>query len=117
MKVRFGNFLDALNHHNTLSKKTLEYSEKVNKLRKEADEIILQIWNEVEKTHSTHPEDSRKGSVKRMVLFTSTEKTRLKRTIFRRLWNRQCNNYNPGKLSVSGFSFLSSMLPALTWQV
>jgi hypothetical protein len=61
VKVRFGNFLDALSHHNTLSKKTLEYSEKVGNLRKEADEIILQIWNEVEKTHSTHPEDSRKG--------------------------------------------------------
>jgi hypothetical protein len=60
VKVRFGNFLDALNHHNTLSKKTLEYSEKVNTLRKEADEIILQIWNEVEKTYSSHPEDSRK---------------------------------------------------------
>jgi hypothetical protein len=60
VKVRFGNFLDALNHHNTLSKKTLEYSEKVITLRKEADEIILQIWNEVEKTYSSHPEDSRK---------------------------------------------------------
>jgi hypothetical protein len=60
VKVRFGNFLDALNHHNTLSKKTLEHAERVNKLRKEADEIILQIWNEVEKTHSTLPEDSRK---------------------------------------------------------
>jgi hypothetical protein len=61
VKVRFGNFLDALNHHNTLLKKTLEYSQKVANLRKEADEIILQIWNEVEKTYSTHPEDSRKG--------------------------------------------------------
>ena len=61
VKVRFGNFLDAMNHHNTLSKKTSEYADRVNKLRKEADEIILQIWNEVEKTHSTYPEDSRKG--------------------------------------------------------
>jgi hypothetical protein len=61
VKVRFGNFLDALNHHNTLLKKTLEYAEKVNNLRREADDIILQIWNEVEQTHSTHPEDSRKG--------------------------------------------------------
>jgi hypothetical protein len=61
VKVRFGNFLDALNHHNTLLKKTLEYAEKVNNLRREADDIILQIWNEVEQTHSTHPEESRKG--------------------------------------------------------
>jgi hypothetical protein len=60
VKVRFGNFLDALDHHNTLSQKTLEYSERINTLRKEADEIILQIWNEVEKTHLSYPEDIRK---------------------------------------------------------
>jgi hypothetical protein len=60
VKVRFGNFLDALNHHNTLSQKTLEYTDKINALRKEADEIILQIWNEVEKTNLSLPEDLRK---------------------------------------------------------
>lgn len=60
VKVRFGNFLDALNHHNSLSKKTLEYNEKISILRKEADEIILHLWNEVEKTHRTYPEDARK---------------------------------------------------------
>jgi hypothetical protein len=60
VKVRFGNFLDALNHHNSLSKKTMEHSEKVNMLRREADEIILNIWNEVEETHHAFPEDLRK---------------------------------------------------------
>ena len=60
VKVRFGNFLDALNQHNILSKKTLEYCEKIGIMRKEADEIILHIWNEVEKTHNSHPEDARK---------------------------------------------------------
>ena len=59
VKVRFGNFLDALNHHNTLSRKTLEHSEKINTLRAEADEIILHLWNEVEKGHRTHPDDIR----------------------------------------------------------
>jgi hypothetical protein len=60
VKVRFGNFLDALNHHNTLSRKTLDYGEKINTLRREADELILHIWNEVEKTHHTYPENLRK---------------------------------------------------------
>ena len=60
VKVRFGNFLDALNHHNALLKKTLEYGEKINTLRKEADEVILHIWNEVEKTYRSYPEDLRK---------------------------------------------------------
>jgi hypothetical protein len=60
VKVRFGNFLDALSHHNAISKKTQEYSEKINALRREADEIILHIWNEVEKTHQSYPENLRK---------------------------------------------------------
>jgi len=60
VKVRFGTFLDALHSHNTLSKKTIEYSEKISTLRKEADEIILQVWNEVEKKHQSLDENIRK---------------------------------------------------------
>ena len=60
VKVRFENFLEAWTYNNTLAKKTFEYVEKNLALRKEADEIILQIWNEVEKTHSSFPEEIRK---------------------------------------------------------
>ncbi len=60
VKVRFGNFLDALNYHTTLTRKTMEFGEKISTLRKEADEIILQIWNEVEKTYHSFPADARK---------------------------------------------------------
>lgn len=34
--------------------------EKNSALRKEADDIILQIWNEVEKSHFELPEETRK---------------------------------------------------------
>jgi hypothetical protein len=61
VKVRFGNFLDALNHHNTLLKRTVEYSEKINSLRKEADEIILNLWNEVEKKYHDYDDEERKA--------------------------------------------------------
>jgi hypothetical protein len=60
VKVRFGTFLEALDHHNTLSQKTQEYIEKITNLRKEADEIILQLWNEIEKSHLSYPVDLRK---------------------------------------------------------
>jgi hypothetical protein len=60
VKVRFENFIEALNHHNSLAKKTFDHIEKNNNLRKEADEIILQIWNEVESTHEMLPEEIRK---------------------------------------------------------
>jgi len=60
VKVRFENYLEAWNHNNNLSRKTNGYFEKNNTLRNEVDEIILQIWNEVEKTHSSLPEEVRK---------------------------------------------------------
>jgi hypothetical protein len=60
VKVRFENFIEAWNYHNTLIKKTFDYVEKNNNLRKEADDIILQLWNEVETTHSKFPEEKNK---------------------------------------------------------
>jgi len=47
VKVRFENFLEAWTYHNTLAKRTTEFTEKNYTMRKEADELILQLWNEV----------------------------------------------------------------------
>lgn len=60
VKVRFENYLEAWNQHNNLVSKTFEYIEKNNTLRKEADEIILQLWNEVENSHTSLSEEERK---------------------------------------------------------
>lgn len=60
VKVRFENFIESWTYNNTLAKRTTDYTEKNLKLRKEADELILQLWNEIENTHSTLPEDIRK---------------------------------------------------------
>ena len=61
VKVRFEQFIDALNYYQTLNKKTLDYAQKNNELRREADEIIPVIWNEVEDRFSELPEvDKRK---------------------------------------------------------
>jgi hypothetical protein len=62
VKVRFENFIEAWDHHNSLTKKTVSFTEKNINLRKEADEIILQLWNEVESTHSMLPEEKRKSN-------------------------------------------------------
>lgn len=59
VKVRYQNFLEAWNFQKTIAKRTLDYSQRNSDFRKEADEIILQIWNEVENKHSTLPEDIR----------------------------------------------------------
>jgi hypothetical protein len=60
VKVRFEKFIEAYNNHKSLAKKTLDYSERATDKRKEADEIILQIWNEVEASHFSLPEYIRK---------------------------------------------------------
>jgi hypothetical protein len=60
VKVRFENFSEGLANHNKLVKKRSETLLKNNNLRKEADEIILNLWNEVEKTHGNLPEKTRK---------------------------------------------------------
>jgi hypothetical protein len=61
VKVRFEKFLEANNNHKVLIKKTLDYTERTGDMRKEADEIILQIWNEVEAAHCSLPEDNRRN--------------------------------------------------------
>lgn len=60
VKVRFEKFLEANINHKALAKKTLDYSERTGDMRKEADELILQIWNEVEAAHSSLPDDVKK---------------------------------------------------------
>ena len=53
VKVWFEQYIDALNYNSTLSKRTQELMEKNVELRKEADSIILEIWNEVEAKFET----------------------------------------------------------------
>lgn len=60
VKVRYENFLQALHFHNTQAKRTFDFMEKNVELRKEADDLILQIWNDVEKYHIALPENERR---------------------------------------------------------
>ncbi|MCX6332936.1 MAG: hypothetical protein NT092_01360 [Bacteroidia bacterium] len=60
VKVRFENFVEEDNFHKTLLKKTYDYTERTGDMRREADEIILEIWNEIEATYASLPEEVRK---------------------------------------------------------
>jgi hypothetical protein len=57
VKVKFDQFLDAYHFQKTLQNNTARWTGKVAELRKEADEIILDIWNEVEERFSYLPDD------------------------------------------------------------
>lgn len=60
VKVKFDQFLDAYHFQKTLQNNTARWTSKVSELRKEADEIILDIWNEVEETYSSLPDDHKR---------------------------------------------------------
>ena len=60
VKVRYEQFLDAMTYYQTLNKKTLDYAQKNKELRKEADEVILSVWNEVEARFSELPEQDKR---------------------------------------------------------
>ena len=80
VKVRFEKFIEAYNYHKSLIKKTFDYAERTNDMRKEADDIILQIWNEVEAKHSSLPEDVSKKESEDYGLVYFYRKNELKTT-------------------------------------
>lgn len=57
VKVKFDQFIDAYHFQKTLQNNTARWTSKVAELRKEADEIILDIWNEVEETYDALPDE------------------------------------------------------------
>lgn len=60
VKVRYEQFLDAYNHQKILQQNTQRTLKELNTLRAKADEIILNIWNEVEASYSDLPDDERR---------------------------------------------------------
>jgi hypothetical protein len=57
VKVKFDQFVDAYHFQKTLQSNTVRWTQKVAGMRAEADEIILDIWNEVEEYFAEYPED------------------------------------------------------------
>jgi hypothetical protein len=57
VKVKFDQFVDAYHFQKTLQSNTVRWTQKVSSMRAEADEIILDIWNEVEECFTSLPED------------------------------------------------------------
>jgi hypothetical protein len=57
VKVKFDQFIDGYHFQKTLQNNTARWTAKVAELRKEADDIILDIWNEVEERFSGLSDD------------------------------------------------------------
>ena len=57
VKVHFEEFKDAYRHQKMLQNITNRASQKMAELREEADQLIQDMWNEVEETYSHLPEE------------------------------------------------------------
>ncbi len=57
VKVRFENFVESYNHQKILQQNTQRMLTDLDALRTKADDIILNIWNEVENTFKDLPDD------------------------------------------------------------
>lgn len=60
VRVRYEQFLDAYKFQKTLQRNYQRAQENLANLRKEADDIILNVWNEVEKTFDELPDAERR---------------------------------------------------------
>ncbi|MGB8491107.1 MAG: hypothetical protein WCE64_08610 [Bacteroidales bacterium] len=80
VKVRYQNFLEVWNFQKTLAKRTLDYTKKNYEFRKDADEMIVEIWNEVENTYSSLPEEKRLAECENYGLVYFYRKNELNRT-------------------------------------
>lgn len=57
VKVRYENFVESYNHQKILQQNTQRMLNELNALRTKADDIILNIWNEVEASFKDLPDD------------------------------------------------------------
>lgn len=64
VRVKYEQFFEAYNFQKTLQKNTHREQKKLAELRQRADEIILDVWNEVEETFKDIPEELRREKAK-----------------------------------------------------
>jgi hypothetical protein len=60
VRVRFENFKDAYHAQKTMKKSSSRYVQELSEQRKSADDIIAQLWNEIENSFNSLPEDIRR---------------------------------------------------------
>lgn len=80
VRVRYEQFLDAYKFQKTLQKNYLRSQEHLASMRSEADGIILNVWNEVEKTFSDLPDDEKRLHARDYGLAYVFRKTELKKS-------------------------------------
>jgi hypothetical protein len=84
VKVHFEKFKDALQFQRTMSKTTSDYTAKIANLRKEADEIIVSLWNQVEDSFSIYNEEKKRNESEKyglVYVFRKSEREKVEEEI------------------------------------
>lgn len=61
VKVRYEKYLETRNHYKTIGKRATDCVNYTSELRKEADDLITALWNEVESAYAELPEEEKRG--------------------------------------------------------
>ena len=78
VRVRYENFLESYNYQKTLQKTNNRTLGDLSKLRKDADELITKIWNEIESSFSGFPDDVKRDKSKEYGLIYVYRKNEIK---------------------------------------
>ncbi len=108
VKVRFEQYIDALNYNTTLSKRTLEYARKNAEFRSESDQMILNLWNEVEAYFSDLDERERRSKCEEYGLIYFFRKSELDKIASENI--QASADLSPGELSTSSTDMLLDSL-------
>ena len=65
VKVRYEKFLETRNHYRTINRRATECVNKTSEMRSEADELITTLWNEIEASFSSLPEDEKRAQTEK----------------------------------------------------
>ena len=80
VKVRYENFMDAYRFQKTLQKRNNRALNALAELRDDADDIIVNIWNEVEETYKEMPEELKRENAQKYGLVYVFRKNELNKT-------------------------------------
>lgn len=65
VKVRYEKFLETRNHYKTINRRASECVNRTSDMRREADELIASLWNEVEASFSSLPEEEKRTAAEK----------------------------------------------------
>ena len=62
VKVRYEKFLETRNHYKTIYRRASDCVSRTSDLRREADDLIAHLWNEIEGNFASLPEEEKRAS-------------------------------------------------------